>query len=227
MVQQRKPKRWPPFRRSIEHTVDDTPITSISKAQAQFPASKIVATSDPQDSKNNKFVVMAELMEEDTEPPNSNEAIGAGNSFNSKDSVGPIMPVDFVPTGPPLALSTNFIKPKPKQRKSKIGGPVPKELKPLTSKPYQLPQILKKQQESCSQLSQHSTTESGESMAANQNAVNSVTNYNALPCPLPLPTTTNQNQRQVLAPEDPPIMIKMHPPKVIGPTQLTPTSHSQ
>ncbi|GLT92848.1 hypothetical protein SLE2022_106630 [Rubroshorea leprosula] len=38
MVQQRKPKRRPPFRRSIEHPVDDTPITSISKAQAQSPA---------------------------------------------------------------------------------------------------------------------------------------------------------------------------------------------
>ncbi|GLT25263.1 hypothetical protein SLA2020_004040 [Shorea laevis] len=170
---------------------------------------------------------MAEIMEEDTELPNSNEAIGVGNSSNGKDSVGPIMPMDFVPTRPPPTPSTNFIKPKPKQRKSKMGGPVPKETKPLAPKPYQLPPILKKQQESCSQLSQHSTTESGESMAANQNAVNSVTDHNALPYPLPLPTTTNQNQRQVLTPEDPPIMIEMHPPKVIGPTQLTPTSHSQ
>ncbi|GLT29390.1 hypothetical protein SLA2020_042620 [Shorea laevis] len=74
---------------------------------------------------------MAEIMEEDTELPNSNEAIGAGNSFNGKDSIGPIMPMDFVPTGPPPAPSTNFIKPKPKQRKSKTKGQSLKKLSPL------------------------------------------------------------------------------------------------
>ncbi|GKV41231.1 hypothetical protein SLEP1_g48797 [Rubroshorea leprosula] len=136
MVQQRKPKWRQLPRRSVEHTASDTPINSISKVQAQSLASKIVATSDPQDLKKNRFAVMAEIMEEDTELLNSNEDIGVGNSFNNKDSIGPTMPMDCVPIGLPSALSTNFVKPKPKQRKSKTGGPVFKETKPLTPKPY-------------------------------------------------------------------------------------------
>ncbi|GLT98461.1 hypothetical protein SLE2022_159650 [Rubroshorea leprosula] len=173
MVQQRKPKRRQLPRRSIEQATSDTPINPlaiqtnqnhISKTQAQPSTSKIVGNFDSLESKNNRFTVMAEIMEEDAKLLNSNEVIEpemARNSSKSKDFVGPTMPIDFARTSLPLALSTTFIKPKPNKRKTKTGGPVPKETKPPMPKPYQPPLILKKQQESSLQLPQNPTIEPG------------------------------------------------------------------
>ncbi|GLU03954.1 hypothetical protein SLE2022_211230 [Rubroshorea leprosula] len=160
MVQQRQPKWQQSPRHLVEQATSDTSINPleirsnqnhISKTQAQPSTSKIVGNFNSLESKNNRFAMMVEIMEEDAELINSkevNEPEMAGNSSKSKDFVGPTMPMDFAPTGPPPAFSTTFIKPKPNKRKTKTGAPVPKETKPLMPKPYQPPLILKKQQES-------------------------------------------------------------------------------
>ncbi|GLT39748.1 hypothetical protein SLA2020_139230 [Shorea laevis] len=94
---------------------------------------------------------MVEIMEEDTDLQNLNLASNSklvGVSSQIKDPMGPSMPMEIVTPKPPLAPSTSFVKPKPRKRKPTIGGPILKDTKALTPKPYQLPPALNKQKKS-------------------------------------------------------------------------------
>ncbi|GLT32895.1 hypothetical protein SLA2020_403390 [Shorea laevis] len=163
-------------------------------------------------------------MEEDTELPNTElpnsnaEPVMAGALPQNTDFVGPTTPMDVTSIVPPPAPSTNFVKPKPKNKKAKTVGPLPKETKPSTPKPYQLPSTLKKQQDLSPQLSLPAIVEPGHHMVATTSSVTLVPSQNSLPNPLPLLPITDHVQRQVLATDDASIMVKTHPPQAVSHT---------
>ncbi|GKV42802.1 hypothetical protein SLEP1_g50169 [Rubroshorea leprosula] len=174
MVQQRRSKRRPPPRRQVAQTTCDSPPSppKISGSQnpsatkpAQSSPSKIVANIGSHESRKNRFAVIAAISEDDTDLLNSNkdkETQQAGIMPQPQDLVGSSTPMDVASSSPPPPPSTAFVKPKPKKRKAKTGGPVPKDPKPPTPKPYQPPFILKKHQASSAPLP---TTDPGCSLA--------------------------------------------------------------
>ncbi|GLT60148.1 hypothetical protein SLA2020_329290 [Shorea laevis] len=130
----------------------------------------------PHVSRGNRFAVMTDLMEEeiDLQNPNAiNDPITSGmvgispqtqnvvidsepemvSQPNSEPQPHPLVgPHVSDNTNLPPAPSTAFVKPKPKRKKNKSGGPVQKDTKLPASKPYQPPILVKKQQEHSPQI---------------------------------------------------------------------------
>ncbi|GKV06326.1 hypothetical protein SLEP1_g18227 [Rubroshorea leprosula] len=112
--------------------------------------------------------MLVENTEDDLDLLNSNkdhDNTQAGVLPQNQDLVGSSASMDIVSPNRPPPSSTAFAKPKPKKRKAKVGGLVPKDTKPPTPKPYQLPSILKKQQDPAGFLSTTPPMDSRCSMA--------------------------------------------------------------
>ncbi|GLT49359.1 hypothetical protein SLA2020_229220 [Shorea laevis] len=235
MVQQRKPRRQQPRPRPVEQSAGKaaTPPTVqisqnlVTKNQAQSSAPKIVANSSSHESRSNRFAVMAEIMEDETDLLNSNMVIDptlAGNSTQTTESSEHTMPMDITIPNPPPAPSTDFVKPKPRRRKTKSGGPVPKDPKPAVPKPYQPPQGINKQKEPSAALP--AIAETKNNGVAMPRASPTVTEATPQHCQLSLLTTSSQKHVQVLASEDPAIMVKTHPPQAADSVQPNLTTPS-
>ncbi|GKV52872.1 hypothetical protein SLEP1_g59428 [Rubroshorea leprosula] len=141
MVQQWRSKRWQLSHGQAKIVTNSIPHDSTSK---------IVANSISHDSRSNWFAMLVENTEDDLDLLNSNkdhDNTQAGVLPQNQDLVGSSASMDIVSPNRPPPSSTAFAKPKPKKRKAKVGGLVPKDTKPPTPKPYQLPSILKKQQD--------------------------------------------------------------------------------
>lgn len=159
---------------------------------------------------------MAEIMEEEeTDVLISNmvtEPTLAGTLAHIKESLEHTMPMDITIPSPSPAPLVDFVKPKPKRRKAKSGGPIPKDLNPFVTKLYQPPQDTNKQKEPSVTLP--IIVENISSSAAMPRSSPIVKEAHPQHCHLSSLATSESNQLQVLASDDPTIMVKTHHPQV-------------
>ncbi|GLU09698.1 hypothetical protein SLE2022_265440 [Rubroshorea leprosula] len=223
MVQQWRSKRWQLSHRQGAQTKEASPLTSLkilgnldlnTKTPMQSSLAKIVTNSIPHDStskivansishdsRSNRFAMLVENTEDDLDLLNSNkdnDNTQAGVLPPNQDLVGSPAWMDIVSPNPPAPSSTAFAKPKPKKRKAKVGGLVPKETKPPAPKPYQLPSILKKQQDPADFLSTMPPMDSRCSMAVKSCMANFLAVITPQQPPSSMPDTS-QTQRIVFA----------------------------
>ncbi|GKU93401.1 hypothetical protein SLEP1_g6995 [Rubroshorea leprosula] len=206
MVQQRKPRRQQQLRRPVEQSAGTFPTPP--KIQDHHNSTTIIATSGSHESMRNRFEVMAAITEEDTALLNGNMVIEpplAGISSPIKDPTSHSMPMDIIPTNLPPAPSTAFVKPKPKKKKIKIGGPVLKDPKPVLHKPYQPPPGITKQKEYSLVLP--TVAETQNCMAATSSSTSTVAEANPRHNQSTLLAASEQNPAQALASNDSAIMI--------------------